>query len=218
MSGLRKFWGSTVGKKAVMAVTGLLLVAFVIGHMLGNLQMFAGAEAMNRYAALLRSTGELLWMARAGLLIAAVLHIVAAIQLTRINRAARPTAYTKLEPAVSTIASRTMRLGGIVLAAFIVFHLGHFTTGSFHPAFNHTGVYGNVIIGFRSPWVVLFYVVAMVFLGLHLFHGAWSGFRTLGLSKPSPTPIHRTVALWLAVAVWAGFTVVPLAVFLEILS
>lgn len=218
MSGLRTFWSSTVGKKVVMAVTGILLVTFVVGHMLGNLQMFAGAEAMNRYAALLRSTGELLWLARAGLLVAAVLHIVAAVQLTMINRAARPTDYAKRDPTVSTVASRTMRFGGVLLAVFLIFHLGHFTTGTFHPAFSHTGVYGNVILGFRSPWVVLFYVVAIAFLGLHLFHGAWSGVRTLGLSKPSPTPIHRTIALWLAIVVWAGFTVIPLVVFLEILT
>jgi len=215
---MRRFWDSTIGKKVVMAVTGILLVTFVIGHMLGNLQMFIGAEAMNRYAAFLKSTGELLWLARAGLLIAAVLHIVSAVQLTMINRAARPEAYAKSQPAVSTIASRTMRFGGVFLAVFIIFHLGHFTLGTFHPAFSHTGVYGNVIIGFRSPWVVLFYVIAMVFLGLHLFHGAWSGFRTLGLARPSAEPMHRRIALWLAIAVWAGFTVIPVAVFLEILT
>lgn len=218
MSGMQKFWDSTVGKKVVMAVTGIILVAFVIGHMLGNLQMFLGAEAMNRYAAFLKSTGALLWLARAGLLVAAVLHIIAAVQLTMLNRAARPTAYAKQEPAVSTIASRTMRLGGVLLAAFLIFHLLHFTTGTLHPAFSHTGVYGNVILGFRSSWVVLFYVAAMAALGLHLFHGAWSAFRTLGLAKHSPTPLHRRIALWVAVGVWAGFTVIPVAVFLEILT
>ena len=218
MSGLQKFWDSTVGKKVVMAVTGIILVTFVIGHMLGNLQMFLGAEAMNRYAAFLKSTGELLWLARAGLAVAAVLHIISAVQLTMLNRAARPVAYAKQEPTVSTIASRTMRLGGVLLAVFLIFHLMHFTTGTLHPAFSHTGVYGNVILGFRSPWVVLFYVAAMAALGLHLFHGAWSAFRTLGLAKDSPTPLHRRVALWLAIGVWAGFTVIPVAVFLEILT
>jgi len=201
-----------------MAVTGIILVAFVIGHMLGNLQMFIGAEAMNRYAAFLKSTGELLWVVRAGLLAAVVLHIVSAVQLTTINRAARPAAYVKREPAVSTLASRTMRVGGVFLALFIVLHLLHFTTGTLHPAFSHAGVYGNVILGFRSGWVVLFYVTAMVFLGLHLFHGAWSGFRTLGLARPSANPLHRRIALGIALAVWAGFTVIPLAVFLEILN
>jgi succinate dehydrogenase / fumarate reductase cytochrome b subunit len=218
MSWLRKFWDSTVGKKAVMAVTGLVLVAFVVGHMLGNLQMFLGADAMNRYAAFLKSTGELLWVVRAGLFTAAVLHIVSAYQLTMIARAARPTDYAKRQSQVSTIASRTMRVGGVILVAFLIYHLGHFTTGTFHPAFSPTGVYGNVIIGFRVWWVALFYVVAMVFVGLHLFHGAWSGFRTLGLAKDSPSPIHRTFALWVALIVWAGFTAIPVAVVLGILN
>jgi succinate dehydrogenase / fumarate reductase cytochrome b subunit len=218
MSWLLKFWDSTVGKKVVMAVTGILLVGFVIAHMLGNLQMFLGADAMNKYAAFLKSTGELLWVARAGLFVAAVLHIISAVQLTMINRAARPTPYAKREPQVSTLASKTMRVGGIILAAFIIYHIGHFTLGTFHPAFSHTGVYGNVIIGFRSPWVVAFYVLAMASLGLHLFHGAWAGFRTLGLQKQSPTPLQRSLALGVALLVWAGFTVIPVAVLLGILN
>lgn len=218
MSWLLKFWDSTVGKKVVMAVTGILLVGFVLGHMAGNLQMFIGADAMNRYAAFLKSTGELLWVARLGLLGAVVLHITAAVQLTRINAAARPQAYAKQEPQVSTLASRTMRIGGFFLLFFIVYHIGHFTTGTWHPAFSHTGVYGNVIIGFRSPFVVALYVTAMAFLGLHLFHGVWAGFRTLGLQKRSASPIQRTVALWVAILVWAGFTVIPVAVLLGILN
>lgn len=218
MSWLLKFWDSTIGKKVVMAVTGILLIGFVFVHMLGNLQMFLGADAMNAYAALLKSTGGLLWVARAGLFFAAVLHIISAVQLTMINRAARPTEYAKREPQVSTFASRTMRVGGIILASFIIYHIGHFTIGTFHPAFSHTGVYGNVIIGFRSPWVVTFYVLAMASLGLHLFHGAWSGFRTLGLQKQSPTPLQRSLALGVALLVWAGFTVVPVAVLLGILN
>ncbi len=218
MSWLPKFWKSTVGKKVVMAVTGIMLVGFVFAHMLGNLQMFLGADAMNGYAAFLKSTGELLWVARAGLFGAAVLHIVSAVQLTLINRAARPTEYAKREPQVSTFASRTLRIGGVILAVFIVYHLGHFTFGTFHPAFSHTGVYGNVIIGFQSPWVVLFYVVAMASLGMHLFHGVWAGFRTLGLQKRSASPIQRSAALWVAIIVWAGFTAIPIAVLLGILN
>ena len=218
MSWLRTFWASTVGKKTVMAVTGIMLVGFVVAHMLGNLQMFIGAEAMNKYAALLKSTGELLWVARAGLLVAAVLHITAAYQLTMINRAARPEGYAKQEPQASTLASRTMRLGGVILAAFIIFHLGHFTTGTFHPAFSETGVYGNVILGLRSPLVAGFYVLAMAALGLHLFHGAWAGVRTLGLRKRSEDPMYRRLSMGLALVVWAGFTAIPVAVLLGILN
>jgi succinate dehydrogenase / fumarate reductase, cytochrome b subunit len=218
MSWIVRFWASTVGKKTVMAVTGIGLVAFVFLHMAGNLQMFLGADVMNRYAALLKTSMELLWVARLGLLTMAVLHIVAAYQLTMINRRARPEEYARREPQVSTLASRTLRLGGVVLALFIVFHLLHFTTGDLHPQFSPHGVYGNVILGFRVWWVSLFYIVAMAALGLHLYHGAWAGFRTLGLAKASPTPIQRKLALAVAVVVWAGFTVIPVAVMLGILS
>lgn len=218
MGALARFWRSTIGKKVVMGVTGVLLVLFVVLHMAGNLQMFLGADVMNRYAALLKASEELLWLLRIGLLTAVVLHIVSAYQITMINRAARPVGYAQREPQVSTLASRTMRVGGVILALFIIYHLGHFTTGQFHPAFSHTQVYGNVIIGFSNPWVVLFYVVAMAFLGLHLFHGAWSAFRTLGVAKPSPAPLHRRVALAIAIVVWAGFTVIPVAVLLGLLN
>lgn len=218
MSWLAKFWASTIGKKVVMGVTGLGLVTFVVLHMAGNLQMFLGPDVMNRYAALLKSSMELLWLLRLGLLTAVVLHIVSAYQLTMIARAARPVGYERKENAVATLASRTMRIGGFVLLFFIVYHLGHFTTGDFHPAFSHTGVYGNVIIGFQSPWVVALYVTAMAFLGLHLFHGVWSAFRTLGVAKPTPVPLHRKLALAVAVITWAGFTVIPVAVLLGILQ
>lgn len=218
MGPLLRFWNSTVGKKVVMAVTGVGLLAFVFLHMAGNLQMFLGADAMHKYAVLLRTSEELLWVARIGLIVMAVLHVISAYQLTRINNAARPVDYAKREPQVSTLASRTMRWGGVFLLAFIVYHLGHMTTGWFNESLVHLQPYSNVILGFQSPWIVLFYVVAMVFLGLHLFHGAWAGFRTLGLQKRSAEPIQRSVALWFAIIVWAGFTVIPVAVFLGILN
>ncbi len=218
---------STIGKKIIMAVTGLVLVAFVIVHMAGNLQQFLGPERMNAYAAFLKSTGELLWLARLGLLVAAVLHVLMAYQLTQIKRAARPIDYAKRDPQVSTLASRSMRWGGVLLLVFIVFHILHFTTGTVfpfastpdasHPGFSHTDVYGNVVSAFRNPWVTLFYVVAMLFLLLHLFHGAWSSVRTLGLSKPSRNPLQRRVSTIIALVVWIGFTAVPVAVFLGVI-
>jgi succinate dehydrogenase / fumarate reductase cytochrome b subunit len=218
---------STIGKKAIMAVTGLILVAFVIAHMLGNLQVFIGPAKMNAYSAFLKGLGELLWLARLILLAAVILHVTAAWQLTQIKNRARPIGYTRREPQVSTVASRTMRWGGVLLLVFIVFHILHFTTGTvfpvasrpdaMYPAFSHTDVYGNVISAFRTPWVVSFYVVAMLFLMLHLFHGAWSSMRTLGLSKPSRHPLHRRVATVIALVVWLGFTAVPVAVFLGVI-
>ena len=218
---------STIGKKVIMAVTGLALVVFVVGHMLGNLQVFIGAKQMNAYAAFLKSTGELLWLVRLGLLVAVLLHILMAWQLTMIKRKARPVDYERRDPQVSTIASRTMRWGGVLLLVFIVFHILHFTTGTafpvasrpdaMYPEFSHTDVYGNVISAFRTPWVVAFYVVSMLFLMLHLFHGAWSSVRTLGLNKPSPNPLQRRVATVVALAVWLGFTAVPVAVFFGVI-
>ena len=218
---------STIGKKVIMAVTGLLLVAFVIGHMAGNLQVFIGPAKMNGYAAFLKSTGELLWLVRIGLLVAVILHVVMALQLTRIKQLARPVDYHGRQPQVSTLASRSMRWGGVLLLVFIVFHILHFTTGTvfplasrpdaLYPAYSHTDVYGNVISAFHVPWVVGFYVVAMLFLMLHLFHGAWSSVRTLGLTRPSPHPLHRRVATGIALIVWLGFTAVPVAVFLGVI-
>jgi succinate dehydrogenase / fumarate reductase, cytochrome b subunit len=224
---LLTLYKSTIGKKIIMAITGLMLVLFVVGHMAGNLQVFIGPAKMNAYAAFLKSTGELLWVVRLGLLVAVVLHIVMAVQLTRAKQLARPTDYTRRDPQVSTLASRTMRWGGALLLVFIVFHILHFTTGTVfpfasradtqYPAFSTHDVYGNVISAFRNPWVVLVYVVSMLFLMLHLFHGAWSSVRTLGLVKPSRNPLHRRISTILALVVWLGFTAVPVAVFLGVI-
>lgn len=218
---------STIGKKAIMAVTGLLLVGFVIAHMAGNLQVFIGPAKMNAYASFLKSLGEFLWLARIILLVALVLHVLMAWQLTQIKRKARPIDYTTRDAQVSTVASRTMRWGGVLLLVFIVFHILHFTTGTvfpvastpdaMYPAWSHTDVYGNIISAFRTPWVVAFYVVAMLFLMLHLFHGAWSSVRTLGLTKPSRHPLHRRVATLIALVVWLGFSVIPVAVLLGVI-
>src|SRR5438270_1796973 len=213
MGRLRRFYASMVGKKAVMGVTGLIGVGFVILHSLGNLLIFQGSTALNAYSHFLKSSAELLWALRAMLIVAVVLHVIAAVQLTRQSRAARPIAYTKRETQVATIASRTMRWGGALLLVFIVLHILHFTTGTIRPAgaFSQQDVYANVVTGFRVWWVALFYLVAMVALGLHLFHGAWSSVRSIGVSPPSQRPLERRVSLVIAVLVWAAFTAVPVA-------
>src|SRR5947209_7048504 len=215
MGRLRRFYASMVGKKAVMGVTGLIGVGFVILHSLGNLLIFQGSTALNAYSHLLKSSAELLWALRATLIVAVVLHMIAAVQLTRQSRAARPIGYVKREPQVATIGSRTMRWGGALLFVFIVLYILHFTTGTIRPtgAFSHEDVYSNVVTSFRIWWVVLFYVIAMIALGFHLFHGAWSSMRSIGVSPPSPRPLHRRVSLLIAVFVWAAFTAVPVAVF-----
>jgi succinate dehydrogenase / fumarate reductase cytochrome b subunit len=215
---LLQFWDSTIGKKWVMAVTGIGLVVFALGHMAGNLQVFLGADVFNDYAHKLQSLGPLLWIARGGLLVMAILHIISAVQLTAIARAARPVDYAKRVPQISTLASRTMRVGGVILAGFLIFHIMHFTTGQLHPAFSKGGAYGNVVIGFERYPVAMFYILAMTVLGYHLYHGVWAAFRTLGLAKPQPDPLQRKLALGLALVIWAGFIAVPIGVLLGIVD
>jgi succinate dehydrogenase / fumarate reductase cytochrome b subunit len=217
MGRLGKFWASTVGKKILMGATGIVLIGFVIVHMAGNLQFFVGAQRFNGYSMLLKhELIELTWIVRLVLLASVAVHVIAAYQLTMRNRAARPDDYRRREPQVSTYASRTMRWGGVYLLLFIVFHILHFTTGTFHPAFSETGVYGNVVIGFKVLPVALFYLGAMAFLALHLYHGAWACFRTLGLAPPSAEPLQRRLSVVIAVVVAAGFSLLPLSIALGV--
>jgi succinate dehydrogenase cytochrome b subunit len=218
---LAQFYRSTIGKKIIMAVTGLIGIGFVIGHMAGNLQAFVGRDKLNAYGALLHGPlAELLWIVRIVLIGAVVLHVVMACQLTLRARGARPVAYKQREPQVSTWASRTMRWGGVLLLVFIVLHILHFTTGQVDPArwdrrldvAGRRDVYGNLVASFHIWWVAALYLLAMLFLGLHLYHGAWSSVRTLGYATPSPRPLHRQLALMIAAIVWLGFSLVPLGV------
>jgi len=218
MGRLRGFYASMVGKKVVMGVTGLIWVGFVVAHSLGNLLVFRGPEAINSYSRFLQSTGELLWALRIVLIVAVTLHVIAAVQLTAQSRAARPIGYTKRESQVATIASRTMRWGGALLLVFVIVHILHFTTGTIRPAdvFTRGDVYANVVSSFRIWWVTLFYILTMVALGMHLVHGAWSSVRSIGVSPPSPEPLHKKISVVVALFVWAAFTAVPVAVFFGI--
>ena len=214
MNRVRALWTSSVGKKAVMAVTGLIMLAYLITHVLANLLIFQGPEKINAYSRFLHGTGGALWAARLVLLAAVGLHIVAAVQLASRRRAARPIGYAAgRESQVSTLASRTIRWGGALILVFLVYHILHFTLGTAHPSFVDGDPYHNVVAGFSNPLVVLFYEVAMVAVGLHLYHGIWSSGRSLGLSSPSPQPLRRQLALALSVMVWAGFAVIPIVVY-----
>lgn len=212
------FYRNTIGKKAVMAVTGIILVGWIVGHMLGNVLIFRGPAAVNEYAALLKSNGGLLWGLRAFMLVTLTLHVIAAIQLVQQQRAARPVGYTRQRPQQSTFASRTMRWGGLVLALFLVYHILHLTTGTVHPAYSRTDVYSNMVRGLRVPWVAAIYFVAVGALGLHLYHGMWSVFQSLGVSHPSITPVRRRLATGVAAVVYIGFTAIPLAILLGLLD
>ncbi|HTG51033.1 MAG TPA: succinate dehydrogenase cytochrome b subunit [Gemmatimonadales bacterium] len=218
MNRLAVFWQSSVGKKAVMAVTGLILVAYLITHVLANLLVFNGPERINRYAQLLHSSGAALWGARLILLAALILHIIAATQLAIRSRAARPEPYAGgRDPQVSTFAARTIHWGGALILLFLIYHILHFTTGTAHPDFVELNPHHNVSTGFRNPLVAAVYLLAMLAVGLHLYHGVWSSGRSLGLSQPSPRPLHRRVALILAVFVWLGFTAIVIAGFLGLI-
>lgn len=215
------FVGSTIGRKVVMAVTGLALFGFVFVHMLGNLQMFlSDHEAINHYGRFLREMlhGGGIWVARGVLLVAVGLHIGAAWSLTRTSWRARPIAYKVVTPDASTYASRTMRWSGPILALFIVYHLLHFTVGTVHPAFVDGDVYRNVIVGFSVWPVSLFYVIAMLALGLHLRHGAWSMLQTLGASHPRWDGARNLAATVFTVVIVLGFISVPLAVLAGVLK
>lgn len=215
MNRLAAFWDSSVGKKAVMAVTGIIGVLFVLGHMAGNLQVFQGAARLNAYGALLHGPlNEVVWGARVVLLAAVVLHIIAATQLTIRNRQARPVDYADRRPQVSTLAARTLRWGGVLLLVFIVYHLLDITVGTLNPQFEAGNVYGNLLASLQRPLVAIFYLVAMAALGLHLYHGAWSSMRSLGVAQNSPSPLKRRAALVIAIVIATGFAVVPVAVLL----
>jgi succinate dehydrogenase / fumarate reductase cytochrome b subunit len=212
MGWIRSFYRSTVGKKIVMALTGLVGVGFVTGHMVGNLLVFKGPEAINAYAEFLKSNMGLLWTLRLVLLGAVGLHVHAAWSLTMLARTARPSGYDRQVLQASTWSARSLRIGGVILLLFLVFHLLHFTVGSVHPAFSPTDVYGNVMIGLSVPAVAAFYLLAMGSLALHLHHGIWSLFQTMGWNHPHINPLRRRLALLAAIVIATGFAAVPLAV------
>ncbi|HJU68106.1 MAG TPA: succinate dehydrogenase cytochrome b subunit [Gemmatimonadaceae bacterium] len=207
-----RFWGSTIGKKVVMAVTGIVLVGYLLAHVTANLLIFVGPSAIDSYAANLRTMPILLWGVRALLLVSVVLHIVAAAQLTVRARAARPTGYQRFDPRASSPASRTMGWGGVALLLFVVYHILHFTTGQAHPNFIHLAPYHNVTTAFRVWWVAGIYIVAMFALAMHLYHGTWSMFQTLGIEHVRVNAARRRLATILAVLVPLGFVSVPIAV------
>ncbi len=221
-----RFYDAPIGKKAVMAVTGLVLFLYVIAHLAGNLQIYASdPQQINRYAALLHSPNfaPALWTARSILIACVVLHIVSAVQLTLQNRAARPIPYYKKADVPSAYAARTMIWSGIIIAAFVVFHILQLTTGSIPglPAQeigpNQPDARANVIHGFQNLWVSGFYILALVLLCTHLYHGIWSLFQSLGISHPKYTPGIKRGAAIVAIALAVGYISIPLAVLAGVL-
>jgi succinate dehydrogenase / fumarate reductase cytochrome b subunit len=206
---------TTIGKKALVAVTGAILFGFVIAHLAGNLLLFAGPEAYNGYAATLKGNPPLLWGTRITLLASVVTHVVLTIQLAGRNAAARAQRYQHgRRDLVTTYAARTMALTGPLILAFILFHLAHYTAPglSIGGQFNHEDVYGNVVQSFRVWWVTAIYVFANAMLGLHLFHGAWSVFQSLGSNDRRYNQARKRAAIGLALFVSGGNVAIPLLV------
>ena len=209
------FLDSSVGKKVLMAITGVILFGFVTVHMLGNMTSYMGAEPMNHYAEFLQGMvhGKGIWLFRIVLLTSVVLHAWAALSLTLANNAARPVGYREKQNQAATLASRTMRYSGVILALFIVYHILHLTTGTLHPDFIKGDAYHNFVAGFKMPLAAAFYIVAQLCLGLHLWHGVWSLTQTLGWAHPRYNTCRRTIAMVMAVVV-AGVNIsYPIAVY-----
>jgi len=213
-----RFYDSTIGKKAVMAVTGLILFGFLIAHMLGNLQIFIGEAQMNHYAETLHGNPPLLWSVRIVLIISVILHIWAWIQLASIKREARPVRYVKSANVQASLGSRTMSLSGPIIAAFVILHLLHFTTGTIHPGgFVELHAYQNVVLGFTPVFAIL-YIAVMLLVGTHLSHGIWSMFQSIGFSHPRYTPLLKKFAAVFSWILIGGFISVPLSVLLGIVK
>ncbi len=236
MDFIGKFLKSSIGLKILMALTGLAMVGFVFGHMVGNLQLFLGQEALDKYGSFLQGLGELLWLIRIGLFSALAVHVTAGLILTLRSWAARPVSYKLKRWNETSLASRTMVYGGIAVGLFLVVHLLHLTVGvlpAMHAGdFHHCeelmvqgvgmglecSVYSNVISGFSLWWVDLIYVVGMVFLGLHLAHGAWSLTRTLGLENPRYDAVIQPLAVGLGVLIGVVNSLIPLSVLFGIVQ
>lgn len=225
MSWIGSFYRSAIGKKAVMAVTGVVMFGWILAHMLGNLKLFLGPEKLNHYAEWLQVMGApllpptaALWISRLVTLLAVVFHIHSAYTLTLMNREARPVGYRSREYVASSYASRTMRWGGVIILLFIAYHLLHLTFGyRVAPAeFIRGDVYHNVVAGFQVWWISAIYIIANLALGLHLFHGLWSMFNSLGWSHPKINPWKRHFATAFAVIITLGNIAMPLAVMMGI--
>jgi succinate dehydrogenase / fumarate reductase cytochrome b subunit len=216
---LASLWRSTIGKKYVMAISGLIWFGYLIAHLWGNLKIYAGPQFLNDYGAFLRTVGEpffgfsqVLWLVRIVLIPAFILHVWAAVQLTTRDRASRPHSYSVRKNLESTIASRTMIWGGLFILLFVIYHVLDFTYGAVNPSFEEGNIYHNVIASFRLWPVALFYILAMLAVGLHLFHGVWSLFQTLGWNTARSNRLIRNFATFCALALTAGNISIPVAV------
>ncbi len=232
MTIVTKLFSSTLGKKFIMAATGFALLIFVIGHLIGNLQIFLDPVHINKYGHFLQTTPELLWGARIGLLICVALHIWAAVSLSIENKAARPVAYVgNPTPRATTYASRTMLMSGLIVLCFIVYHLLHYTVLVQSVNFTcidfsalrekdtgHHDIHRMMVVGFGNIWVSLFYLLGMGFLCTHLGHGIGAMFSSIGWKSPAYEKAIDGLAKWAAILIFAGYASIPLAILLRIVK
>ena len=212
MSDSGGFFSSTLGKKWLMAVTGIILFGFVVGHMLGNLQIYLGQEQLDHYAELLQANKPFLWAFRSVLLFSVGVHIWAAVVIWLRNRSARPVKYKMFNPPGLDYAARTMVWSGPIIALFVVYHILDFTVGTANPDFIKGEVYHNIIASFSNPVIASIYIAANLLLAFHLYHGLWSLFQTFGWDHPRFGWIRRAVAIFFSVLIGAGNISIPLAV------
>jgi succinate dehydrogenase / fumarate reductase cytochrome b subunit len=218
MSNSGGFFSSTLGKKWLMAVTGIILFGFVVGHMLGNLQIYLGQEQLDHYAELLQANKPFLWAFRSVLLFCVSVHIWAAVVIWLRNRSARPVKYKMFKPPGLDYPARTMVWSGPIIALFIVYHLLDFTVGTANPDFIKGEVYHNVIASFSNPVIASIYIAANLLLAFHLYHGLWSLFQTFGWDHPRFGWIRRALAIFFSVLIGAGNISIPLAVLTGIVN
>ncbi len=216
-------WNSTIGLKLVVALSGAGLLLFVIGHMVGNLQVFLGAEVFNAYGEKLRMFPALLWVVRAGVALLAIVHIVSTVRLTLLNNAARPIEYSKKRSIKASFSSRTMVISGLMLLAFVVYHLAHYTWKITNPQYQNMldahgkpDIYAMVVAGFGNPVISIAYIAAMILLGFHLSHGIASIFQTAGLATTRTLPKYERAALIITVLLLAGYISIPVSVLLGV--
>jgi succinate dehydrogenase / fumarate reductase, cytochrome b subunit len=224
---VREFYRSAVGKKYVMAITGVIGMGYIFAHMIGNLKLFIGPEAMDSYGRWLRESllypilphHVALWTMRSVLIVSLILHVHAAYALTIMNRRSRPVRYqSKRDYIAADFAARTMRWTGVIVLLFIGYHLADFTWGWVNPGYVHGEVYRNSVASLSNPIVALFYIAANLALGFHLYHGAWSLFQSLGINSPRFNAWRRVFAIAFAVITIGGFISVPIAVLLGIVE
>jgi succinate dehydrogenase / fumarate reductase cytochrome b subunit len=211
-----RLWRTSVGKKALSALSGLLFFGYLCVHALGNFTAFSGAAAMDGYAHWLRRMAPLLWTIRVGLAAAVAVHVASTVSLARGAFLARPTSTLPRPARASTFASRTLRVGGPLLLVFLVYHLAHVTFGVVHPSFVSGAVYHNVVTGLSPRWVTVVYVLAAALVGTHLFHALYAAPTSLGVAPPTPPAERRRIAAAVAVVVALGFAAVPVAVALGV--